>query len=202
MSRKRRANIKPVVLSQEPRELSESEKRLIIEVADVMVYEAGRTTLALALRGSKNQKLARFKVDDLAGYGMYRGLPEDEVLARIDQLVHDGILAIEANRDGFPLLGYTTQGLELAETLAAEQWLEQMREHAGDHEPFHPPCAYDLNPNRNTKTLNRVLDALETAADAAWLPMLKKWSAGEVKKVRARLASLIGRLEGVQDRAR
>jgi hypothetical protein len=196
MSRKRRPDINPVVLSQEPRELSDSERRLILDVADVMVYEAGRTTLALALRGSKNQKLARFKVDDLAGYGMYRGLPEDEVLARIDQLVRDGILAIEASRDGFPLLAYTPQGLELAETFAAERWLGLMREHLGDNEPFHPPFAYDLMPNRNNKTLNRVLDALETEADAAWLPMLREWSACEVKKVRARLAPLIERLEG------
>ena len=178
--------------------MSENERRLIIEVADVMVYEAGRTTLALALRGSKNQKLARFKVDELAGYGMYRGMPEEEVLARIDQLVHDGILNIERSRDGFPLLAYTQQGLELAETYAVEQWLGLMREHVGDHEPFHPPCAYDLNPNRNTKTLNRVLDALEAEADASWLPMLRKWSANEVKKVRARLAPLIQRLEGLR----
>jgi hypothetical protein len=196
MSRKRRPNIHPVVLSQEHKDLSDDERRMIIDVADVMVYEAGRTTLALALRGSKNQKLARFKVDHLAGYGMYRGLPEEDVLARIDQLVRDGILKIEASRDGFPLLAYTQQGLELAESYAAERWLGLMREHVEDHEPFHPPCAYDLNPNRNTKTLNRVLDALETAADASWLPMLREWSACEVKKVRARLAVLIKLLEG------
>jgi hypothetical protein len=70
MSRQRRPNIHPVVLSREPLELSGDEKRLILGVEDVMVYEAGRTTLALALRGSRNQKLARFKVDDLAGNGM------------------------------------------------------------------------------------------------------------------------------------
>jgi hypothetical protein len=50
-------------------------------------------------------------------------------------------------------------------------------------------------PNRNPKTLHRVIDALESETDAAWLPVLRKWSSSEVKKVRARLAPIIRRLQ-------
>ena len=195
MTRKRRSNIRPVVLSQQHRDVGDDERRLILEVADELVYEAGRTTLALALRGSKSKKLARFAVHNLPGYGRYRGMPEDEVLARIDQLVRDGILAIQPSPEGFPLLAYTPQGLELSENLTAQRWLAQMRAHLPDDPPFHPPFAYDLMPNRNTRTLYRVIDAILAEADAAWLPMLRYWSSGEVKKVRAKLAPLIQPLE-------
>jgi hypothetical protein len=189
-----------VVLSQEQRVLSDDERRLMLEVADELVYEAGRTTLALALRGSRNRKLDRYKVAELPGYGMYRGMPEEEVLARIDQLVHEGILWIRWSDDGFPLLAYTNRGLELAETFTVERWLALLREHVEDDEPFEPPFAYHLMPNRNPKTFSRLLDAVETTANAAWLPLLTEWSATEVKKVRARLAPLIKRLgEGAAD---
>lgn len=180
--------------------MSDDERRLMLEVADELVYEAGRTTLALALRGSRNRKLDRYKVADLPGYGMYRGMPEEEVLARIDQLVHEGILWIRRSDDGFPLLAYTNRGLELAETFTVERWLALLREHVEDDEPFEPPFAYHLMPNRNPKTFSRLLDAVETTANAAWLPLLTEWSATEVKKVRARLAPLIKRLgEGAAD---
>ena len=195
VTRRRRSNIQPVVLSQQHRDVGDDERCMILEVADELVYEAGRTTLALALRGSRNQKLARYKVQDLPGFGMYRGMPEDEVLARVDQLVRDGILDIQASLDGFPLLAYTPHGLKLSENLVAQRWLRQMREHLPDEKPFHPPFAYDLMPNRNTRTLNLVIDVVLTDADEAWLPMLRSWSSGEVKKVRAKLAPLIERLE-------
>lgn len=168
---------------------------MILEVADALVYEAGRTTLALALRGSKSQKLARFPVGELPGFGMYRDLSESEVLARVDQLVRDGIFAIQPSRDGYPLLAYTPQGLELSETQTAGRWLKQLRDHLADAKPFHPPFAHDLMPNRNPRTLQRLIDALATEPDAAWLPVLKHWWPHEVKKVRAKLAVLIQRLE-------
>jgi hypothetical protein len=160
-----------------------------------MVYEAGRSTLVLALRGSRNKKLEKFQAETLPGFGCYRGVPEADVLARIDQLIHEELLRIES-RDGFPLLGFTPRGLELAEGWAAEKWLGQLREHVGDPEPFHPPFAYDRLASRNQKTLHRLLDALEREADPSWLPLLKNWCGIEVKKVRARLLPVIERLKG------
>lgn len=160
-----------------------------------MVYEAGRSTLVLALRGSRNKKLEKFQAEALPGFGYYRGVLEADVLARVDQLIHEELLKIES-RDGFPLLGFTPRGLELAEGWAAERWLKQLREHVDDPEPFHPPFAFDRLPERNQKTLHRLLDALELEADPTWLPLLKNWCGSEVKKVRARLSPLIERLEG------
>lgn len=196
MSRKRRPSIRQVVLASDRVVLTDVERRLILETADAMVDEAGRSTLVLVLRGSRNKKLEKFQAETLPGFGHYRGVPEADVLARVDQLIHEELLRIELSRDGFPLLGFTPRGLELAEGWAAERWLKQLREHVADPEPFHPPFAFDRLPERNQKTLHRLLDALELEADPSWLPLLKNWCGSEVKKLRARLSPLIERLEG------
>jgi hypothetical protein len=175
--------------------LTDVERRLILETADAMVYEAGRSTLVLALRGSRNKKLEKFQADSLPGYGYYRGVPEPDVLARIDQLIHEGLLRIAPSPDGFPLLGFTPRGLEFVEGWTAENWLKRLREHVADPDPYHPTFAYDLLPQRNPKTLHLLLDALEMEADPSWLPMLRHWYGIEVKKVRSRLSPLIERLE-------
>lgn len=195
MSRKRNTSVRPIVLASERVALTDSERRLILETANAMVYEAGRTTLVLALRGSRNKKLEKFQAETLSGYGCYRGVPESDVLARIDQLIHEGLLRIDPSPDGFPLLGFTPRGLELVEGWTAENWLKQLREHVADSDPYHPQFAFDRLPQRNPKTLHLLLDALEMEADPAWLPMLRHWCGIEVKKVRSRLSPLIERLE-------
>lgn len=194
MSRRRLSSIRPVVLGSKQVALTDAERRLILETADAMVYEAGRSTLVLALRGSRNKKLDQFQVETLPGFGCYRGVPEADVLARVDQLIHEGLLRIES-RDGFPLLGFTPRGLELAEGWTAERWLEQLREHVADPDPFLPTFTHARLPSRNQRTLRRLLDALELEVDPSWLPLLKSWCGVEVKKVRARLLPLIERLE-------
>jgi hypothetical protein len=186
--------MRPAVLATEQVDLTDGERQLILETANAMVYKAGRSTLVLALRGSRNKKLEKFQAEKLPGFGCYRGVPEADVLARVDQLIHEGLLRIE-NLDGFPLLGFTARGLELVEGWTAERWLGQLREHVADPEPFYPKFAFDRLPERNLKTLHLLLDALETQADPSWLPMLRNWCGVEVKKVRARLSPLIGRLE-------
>ena len=103
--------------------MTDAERRLILETADAMIYQAGRTTLALALRGSRNKKLEKYQPESLPGFGHFRGVTEADVLARIDQLIHEGLLEIEPSPDGFPLLGFTPQGFALAEAWAAERWL-------------------------------------------------------------------------------
>jgi superfamily II DNA helicase RecQ len=184
----------PVVLASERVSLTDSERRLILETANAMVYEAGRSTLVLALRGSRNKKLEKFHAETLPGFGIYRGMPEAEALARIDQLIHEGLLRIES-RDGFPLLGFTPRGLELVGGWTAEKWLEELREQVDDPMPLQLTFAYDRLPNRNLKTLHLLFDALEIEADLSWLPLLKTWCEIEVRKVRTRLSLLIERLE-------
>ena len=185
----------PVILASEQVSLTDPERRMILETADAFVYEAGRSTLVLALRGSRNKKLEKFHAETLPGFGIYRGMPEADVLARIDQLIHEDLLLIASSRDGFPLLGFTPRGLELVEGWTAEKWLEELREHVDDPMPLQLTFAYDRLPNRNLKTLHLLLDALEIEADLSWLPLLETWCGIEVGRVRTRLFLLIERLE-------
>lgn len=193
MSRKRRPASR-VVLSPECPPLSEFELRLILETADAMVYEAGRSTLVLALRGSKNKKLEKFKNEYLPGFGYYRELSEEEVLARVDQLIHRDLLKIDTTREGFPLLGLTPQGLELTEGWAAERWLAELREHFDDTTPYLPSFSHNRMPNRNLRTLMRMLDTLESEHNPACIPFLTHWREHETARIRGRLDLILKKL--------
>jgi hypothetical protein len=166
-------------------------------VCDCLIGSAGRTTLALALRGSRSKRVLQHRVDHARGYGFYAGVPESEVLARIDTLVAECTLRIE-HRDGFPLLGYTEFGLALAMRYAAEEWLAVLRSRV---QPVAAGAALDVPflmsamPDRNQDTVLLLADLIAAEADPAWLPLLRAWSAAETRRVRARLASIIAALE-------
>jgi hypothetical protein len=167
--------------------LTDAERRLILETVKVMVYEAGRSTLVLALRGSRSKKLEKFRTETLPGYVCYRGMLEAEVLARIDGLFHEELLRIDASRGGFPLLGFTPRGLKLVEGWTAEKWLGELREHVADPNPIHLALAYDRLPNRNLNILNFLLDLHEVEAELSWFILLESWFEIEVIRVRKRL---------------
>lgn len=54
-------------------------------------------------------------------------MSEDEVLARIDTLILEGLLEIEWNQEDMPLLRYTEAGLGVAMDYVAGEWLAELR---------------------------------------------------------------------------
>lgn len=178
-------------------EISEDDQRAITGVADCLIGRAGRTTLAMALRGSRAQRVRQFQADQARGHGYFAGAPEAEVLARIDALISEGILEIK-RRDGYPLIGYTQRGLELAVRFAAEEWLSLLRarvQPVASGAPLELPFIMAVMPNRNNQTVFLLIDFVEREADATWLPLLRAWSAAETRRVRGRLQSVISVLE-------
>ena len=178
-------------------EVTEGDRRAILGVADCLIGQAGRTTLMMALRGSRAQRVRKFGADQARGHGWFSGVPENEVLARIDALIAERILSIE-NREGYPLLGYTRTGLELAERYAAEEWLALLRERAqpvAKGETLELPFLMSAMPNRNHDTVFLLIELVAHEANAAWLPLLRAWSALETRRVRARLQPVIDVLE-------
>ena len=177
--------------------MSDEDRRAILGVCDHLIDAAGRTTLALALRGSRAQRVVRYRVDQARGYGFYAGASEADVLARIDALIAEGILRIEY-RDGFPLLGYTNPGLELAKRYAAEEWLGRLRSRV---QPVANGSALELPwlmaemPERNLDTVRLLTDLVAREADIAWLPLLRAWQAAETRRVQGWLAPIIATLE-------
>ena len=178
-------------------ELLEADRRAILGVADSLIAKAGRTTLAMALRGSRAQRVLQHGVESARGYGHFAGVPQDVVLARIDALIADDILRLEYH-DGFPLIVYSDRGLQLAMRYAAEEWLAALRAQVptvreGAALQF-PPVLADIQ-GRNQNTALLLADMVGNEADSNWLPLLRVWAARETRRVRGRLHPIITALE-------
>lgn len=199
VSRRRRNQPRsiPILTGGPSLRLSEEEQRAILSVADALIGRAGRTTLVMALRGSRAQRVLQFGAERTKGHGFYAGVPEPEVLARVDALIARRILTIEY-ADGFPLLGYTAQGLELAESYVADAWFEIVRSQLDPVRRGDPPALPFLmsaKPTRNHDTVFKVIERVGREADASWLPLLRAWSAVETRRARERLARVIAALQ-------
>lgn len=187
-----------------PAPLSGEEERAIFAVLDRAVYVAGRTSVMMALRGSRAEKVKRLGLVDGPGHGHFAGMPEAEVLAKIDTFFHRGWLRFERTREGLPLLGYTDAGLERARNYAADLWLEEVRGQVGPVAAGRELTLSFLMTNgqqRNNDTVLLLVDRVEGEADATWLPMLRAWCAAETKRLRGRLRPLIERLAGANGKA-
>lgn len=197
-SRNRRDQRGPYVELTGPVALSDDEERAIFAVVDAAVGIAGRTSVMMALRGSRAEKVRRLGVVDQPGHGFYARRSEEEVLARIDTCFHRGWLRFVRTREGLPLISYTEAGLQKAQGFVVERWLEELRR-LREAQAKEPRLALSFlmsaNPQRNHDTVFLMIDRLEKFADAGWLPTLRAWSAVETKRVLARLQTLIERLE-------
>ncbi|MFA6288566.1 MAG: RQC domain-containing protein [Opitutaceae bacterium] len=192
----------PEVELHAPVALSEADRRAIFDVCDQAVYRAGRTSVMMALRGSRAQKMQRLGLVDVKGHGYFSGMSEEDVLARIDTMIHEGWLRIERNEDGLPLLGYTEAGLEKAKRFAAESWLEEVRGQVGavaGGGVLKLSFLMAVSPQRNHETVEMLVGLVEREADAGWLPLLRAWCGAETKRLRGRLRPVIERLEGRGD---
>jgi hypothetical protein len=197
--RDRRERGGPYIELTGPVDLLPEEERAIFSVLDVAVYSAGRTSVMMALRGSKAQKVERLGLVDVPGHGFFAGWSEEDVMAKIDTCFHRGWLRFDRTREGLPLIGYTDEGLVKAKGYAMELWLKELR---GQVAAVAAGKALKLSfsikesPQRNHDTVFLLIERLAAEADAAWLPMLRAWAEVETKRVRARLREVIGRVEG------
>ena len=67
------------------------------------------------LRGSKSQKVLRFRHHDLSVYGLLQDYPEASLRSWIDQLIVQGLLEV-VDQDRMPLLAMTNQGRDYCKT--------------------------------------------------------------------------------------
>ncbi len=74
----------------------------ILEVVIAASPPVGRTRAVEILRGGRSKVVAQYAYDGLDGYGTFAHLRSDEVLGRVDDLLHDGRLRSTGGR--FPKL--------------------------------------------------------------------------------------------------
>lgn len=179
--------------------LSVEEQQAIFSVLDAAVYSAGRTSVMMALRGSKAEKIRRLGLMDLPGHGFYAGWSEADVLAKIDTCFHRGWLRFERTREGLPLIGYTDEGLEKAKGFAADLWLKEVCGQAGavaGGAALQLSFLMSVKPERNLDTVLILVERVAALADASWLPLLRAWREAETNRIRGYLGAVIERLEG------
>jgi superfamily II DNA helicase RecQ len=182
-----------------PREMSAEERGAVLNVCDAAVAaRAGRTSAMMALRGSRAEKVRRLGLTECRGHGYLAGMSEEEVLARIDTLIHEGILRVEW-REGLPLLGYSEEGLALAEAAGADEWTGELQEAV--RRGVSDPAEFWFLRDRETRNHHTALLLTEKVAQVAapdWLPLLRRWREGETRRMRGRLNPIIERLEAAR----
>jgi ATP-dependent DNA helicase RecQ len=64
----------------------------ILDVVETAEPNVGRTRAVEILRGGRSKVVKKYSYDGLPGYGAFAHLSNDEVLARVDELIRAGRL--------------------------------------------------------------------------------------------------------------
>jgi ATP-dependent DNA helicase RecQ len=93
--------IAPTPPPPNPQELHDLDDA-IVSVASTAQPSVGRTTCAEILHGARTKKIERNSYDGLAAYGVSSHRRRADILARVDELIHDG--ALETTGGPYPVL--------------------------------------------------------------------------------------------------
>lgn len=189
MSRK----VRRVPVHIDPRgieELSFADQKAILRGADDLIGTGGRTLLVKILRGSRMKKVLELGLDRSPVHGWFRELSEEEVLARVDWMIANGLLDIEYDYR-LPILVYTPRGWEIERETFASELLEGFDDLLETGPPFDMSYLRD----RQRDLILLLLDKVEATGDAKYIPLLRAWEEVDYKKVRQRIRQVIRRLE-------
>jgi hypothetical protein len=171
------------------RELPVEDLRAILRAADPLIARGGRSLLCKVLRGSREKKVLELGLDRIPVHGYYRGIPEDEVLARIDWAIAHGYLDIRYDYR-LPLLVFTDEGWAIEKETYARELVDGFDAilAAG------PPYDMSYLKDRNRGLILRLLDLVEERGDPRHVPLLEAWAEIDYRKVRERIHRVIQRL--------
>ena len=174
------------------RNLPDEDLRAILRGADPLVMRGGRTLLCKILRGSRAKRVVELGLDRLPVHGYYRGLPEDEVLARIDWTIVQGYLDLRYDYR-LPLLVFTPTGWEIEKETYARELVAGFDVLLAAGPPFDMAYLKD----RNRGLIMRVLDLVSESGDARYVPLLEAWATADYRKVRERITQVVRGLRAV-----
>ncbi|MCX6036519.1 MAG: RQC-minor-1 family DNA-binding protein [Chloroflexi bacterium] len=157
------------------KELPSVEIKSILRGADELIAHGGRSLLAKVLKGSCSKEVLNLHLNQSPVYGYYRGLSEDDVLARIDWVILNGYLRLEYDYR-LPLLVYTEAGCDrLLETGQRPYDMSFLKDKSRDLVWF-------------------LLDKILTCGDPKYIPVLEDWKLVDYKKVKERIQQVISHL--------
>jgi hypothetical protein len=168
-------------------QLSHGDLVAILRGADDLIMRGGRSILAKLLKGSRERRLLELGLDKSPAYGYFKGLPVEDVMARIDWTIQSGYLTLEYDYR-LPLLVYTDRGWEIEkETYAAEllQGFDRILDSG--------TTTFDMEylKDRDRAMILRLLDMVEATRDPEYIPLLRAWQQLDYRKVRERIQGVI-----------
>ena len=176
--------------------LQPEEIRVILRAADEMIVTAGRSMLVKVLKGSKDKKVLEYKLDECPSYGYYHDLTMEEIGTRVDYMIVKRYLRIEYS-GRLPMLVFTDKGWEIECETYTSEWVCRFKEVVESK-------VLRLDMFEELKTVNRqvvfaMLDKIKEIGDKRYIPVLKTWQKGEVRKVRQKIEGVITVLENREE---
>lgn len=173
------------------RPLTRDEVLAVLRAADDLVGAGGRTLLAKVLRGSRDKRVLEHGLDKNPFYGYWRHLTEDQVLAHIDQCICRGFLkTVMSGR--LPVLVFTPLGWDLERGQRVEEWLREWDKWL---ENGISPLNMEYLKGQDRQLVEEFLERVARTGNPRYIPFLKQWEAGEVKKVRAMIRRVIAGIQ-------
>ena len=174
------------------KELPLKDIRAILRGADDLIMTGGRSLLSKILKGSRQRRVLELGLDTSPGYGFYKELPLEEVMARIDWVILNGYLDIEYDYR-LPMLIYTEKGWEIEKETYASELLQGF-----DEKLDSVSTEYDMSylKDRDRGMILLLLRKVEATGDDKYIPLLEAWRKVDYKKVRNRIRQVISNLEG------
>jgi hypothetical protein len=155
----------------------------ILRAADSLIAVGGRSLLTKILKGSRSKDVLSHGLDNNPAYGFYQGMPEEDVLARIDWVILHRYLRIEYQGQ-LPVLVFTPQGWEIERENFADEIVRGFDDMlAGGPGPY----AMEYLKDRNRGMILAVLDKVQASGDTKYLPLLDAWEKIDYQKVRQRI---------------
>ncbi|MBQ9015721.1 MAG: hypothetical protein IJ109_06325 [Firmicutes bacterium] len=170
--------------------LSDDDIRLILRAADELIAAGGRNMLVKILKGSRDKKVLEHELDQCPAYGCFRTLKTEEISARVDWMIRNDYLRIEYS-GRLPLLVFSEKGWEIEQETFTRELFRRFR---ADVAAGSPGVILEM-PHVGRAVVMGVLEMVRAYGDRSFIPQLEQWQQGEVKKVRARISSVISDLQ-------
>ena len=159
----------------------------ILRAADELIGKGGRNMLVKILKGSKEKRLLELGLDACPSYGYYSGLKAEEISHRVDWMILAGYLTIQYDYR-LPMLVFTEKGWELEKLNYASEVFEDVLTAARKNDES---IIERLREHTNRQVVTIVLEKIRDEGTGVFIPLLEKWKAIEVKKVKAMINAAI-----------
>ena len=171
--------------------LPSEEISAILRAADELVGQGGRALLVKILKGSKEKRVLELELNQCPSYGYYRALRVEEVGQKVDWMIRNDYLRIQYDYR-LPMIVFSPKGWEIEKRNYAAEVYEDFCKAAKEQDEN---IIEQLKEHTNRQVVLIVLDLLREREDASLIPILEKWKAVEVKKIRDGIGDVISAIE-------